>query len=109
MSSPTPDENSRLGRLEGQGKGIAKRVPRMQEELGHHTAEMVELTRGISAIKEGLVHMSEFLELRITGLRQGRLDTSSPTLSRGPAESIKLPMSIYYGDRSNFPNPLKLF
>ena len=75
--------------------GIAERVPCMQEELECLRAKMVELTRGFNTIKEGLVHFSDFLELRsmvgrdeaeIASLRQARFDTLSPTLSRGPAE-----------------------
>ena len=45
MSSPTPDKNSRQGRLEGQLVGIAEHVSRMQEELEHLKAKVVELTR----------------------------------------------------------------
>ena len=59
------------------------------------------------------MRMSGFLELRsmigrheteIAGLRQARLDTSFSTLSRGPAKSSRLPVSIYSGDRSTLPN-----
>ena len=61
--------------------------------------------------------MPDFLEVRSMvgrqetkyfGLRQARLDTLSPTLSRGPAESSRLPVPIYSGDRSTLPNFLKL-
>ena len=73
--------------------GIAERVPRMQEELKRPRAKIVELTRGFSTMKEGLVYISYFLEVRstvgrheteIASLRQARLDTLSPTLSRRP-------------------------
>ena len=63
MSSPTSDEISRPGRLEGQFRGIAERVPRMQKELERLRAKTVELTRGFSTIKKGLVHTSDFLEV----------------------------------------------
>ena len=68
MSSPASDEISTLGQLEGQIMGITESVPRMQEELEHLKKKMVELTRGISTIKEGLVHFSDsdFLDLRST-------------------------------------------
>ena len=55
-----------LGRLEGQFVGIAERVPHMQNERERHGAEMAELTWRTSAIKEGLVNMYDFLELRST-------------------------------------------
>ena len=58
--STTSDEISRLGRLKGQVVRIAKRVLRMQEELGRLKEKMVELTRGFSTMKEGLVHVSNF-------------------------------------------------
>ena len=67
--------------------GIAERVPRMQEELERLKAKMVELTRGFSTITEGLVHTSDFLEVRstvgrheakIVNLRHARFDTLSP-------------------------------
>ena len=86
--------------------GIAERVTHMQEELERLNAKMVELTRGFSTIKEGLVHTSYFLEViravgrhgaEIAGLRQARFDMS-PTLSRGPAEGSRAPVPIYYGD-----------
>ena len=48
-----PDENSILGRLEGQVLGISERVPHIQKELEHLRAKMAELTRGIRVIKEG--------------------------------------------------------
>ena len=98
--------------------GTNDHVPHMQEELERHRAEMAELTRGISTIKEGLAHMSDFLELRsmvgrheteVAGLRQARLNTSSLTLSRGPAESSRLPVPIYSGDPSTLSNFLKIF
>ena len=94
ISSSASDENSRLGRLEGQVMGIAESVPRMQEELERLKAKMVKLTRGFGTIRKGLVHFSDFLELRgvvgrheveIASSRQARFDMS-PTLSRGPAE-----------------------
>ena len=66
MSTPASDEISRLGRLEGQVLGIAESVPHMQEELERLRARTVELTRGLSIIKEGLVGFSDFLELRGT-------------------------------------------
>ena len=45
--------------------GIVERFPRMQEELERLRAKMVELTRGFSTMKEeGLVHISDFLEVR---------------------------------------------
>ena len=89
--------------------GIAERVPHMQKELDRPRAKMAELTRGISTMKEGLVYMSDLLELRrlvgpyeveIAGLRQAILNTPFTTLSREPAESSRLPEPIYYGDRS---------
>ena len=64
------------------------------------------------------MHISDFLELQsmvgryeaeIAGLRQARLNTPSPNLSRGPVEGSKLPVPIYSGDRSTLPNFLKLF
>ena len=55
MSNPASDEISRLRRLEGQVLGIAESIPHMQEELERLRARMVELTRGLSAIKKGLV------------------------------------------------------
>ena len=90
--------------------GTAERVLRMQEELERLKANMVELTRGISTIKEDLAHISDFLELRstagryeaeIASLRQARLDTLSPTLSRGPAEGSRDPVPVYCGDHSS--------
>ena len=50
MSSLTPDESPRLGRLEGQVVGIAEHVPYMQEELERHRAEIAELTRRIGKV-----------------------------------------------------------
>ena len=78
----------------------------------------MELARRIGAIKEGSVQMSDFLEVRsmvirfeteIAGLRHARLDTPSPTLSRVPAESSRLPVPIYSGNHSILPILLKLF
>ena len=98
--------------------GIAERVPRMQDELERIRKTMVELTRGFSIMKEGLVHFSDFLELQstvgrheaeIASLRQARFDTLSPTLSRGPAEGSRAPVPVYSGDRSTLSNVLKLF
>ena len=99
--------------------GIAERVPRMQEELKRLRAKIVELTRGFSrTIKEGLVHISDFPEVRstvgrheakIASLRQARLDTLPPTLSRGLAEGSRAPVPVYSGDRSTLSNFLKLF
>ena len=100
--------------------GIEAKVPGVREELKRHRAEIAELTRTIGATKEGSVEMSDFLEVRsmigrheteIAGLRQARLDTWSPPLSRGPAESInsRLPVPICSGDRTTLPNFLKLF
>ena len=119
ISSPTSDEYySRSARFEGQDVGIAERVPHIQEELDRLRAKMAGLARGISAIKEGLVHMSDFLELRsmvrrleaeIAGFRQARLDTPPPTLSRGPAQGSRLSVSLYSGDRSPLHDFLKLF
>ena len=48
-------------------------------------------------------------DTEISGLRQARFETPSPTLSRGPAESSRLPVPIYYGDCSNLLNFLKLW
>ena len=90
----------------------------MWKELGCHRTEIAERTRRIVVVKEDSVRMSDFLEVRsmvgrheteIAGLRQARLDTSSPTLSRGPAESSRLPVPMYSGDRSTLPNLLKFF
>ena len=98
--------------------GIADRVSRMQEKLEHLRAEFVERMRGFSTIKEGLVHTSDFLQVRstvgrheaeIASLRQGRFDTLSPTFPRGPAEDSRAPVPVYSGDRSTFSNFLKLF
>ena len=98
--------------------GIAVRVPRMQEELERLRGGMVELTRGFSTIKEGLVHTSDFLEGRrtvgrheaeIASLRQAKFDTPSPILSRGPAEGSRAPVPVYSGDRSTLCNFLKRF
>ena len=68
--------------------GIAELVPDMQRQLERQIAE---LTRRIVVVKEGSVRIYDFLEVRsmfgrhkaeIAGLRQVRLDTSSPPLSR---------------------------
>ena len=116
MSTPASDEISRLGQLEGQVLGIAESIPRMQEELECLRAKMVELTRGFSSIKEGLVNFSDFLELRgmvgrheaeITSLRQARFDMSF-TLSRRPAEGSRAPVPVYSGDHSTLSNFLRL-
>ena len=58
MSSPTPDKNSRQGRLEGRVVDIAELVSGMQEDLGRHTAEIAELPRRGNAVKVGSVKMS---------------------------------------------------
>ena len=117
MSSPASEEIPRLGRLESQVRGIAESVPRMQEELERLKAKMMELTRGFSTVREGLVHFSDFLELRgmvgrheaeITRLRRARFDMSA-TLSRGPTEGSRAPVPVYSGDRSTLFNFLKLF
>ena len=116
MSTPASDKISRLERHEGQVLGIAENVPRMQEELERLKAKKVELTRGISSVKKGLVNFSDFLELRrmverheaeITSLRQARFEISH-TLSRGPAESSRAPVPVYSGDRVTLSNFLKL-
>ena len=116
MSTPASDKISRLGRLEGQVLGSAESVPHMKEELERLRARMVELTRGLSIAKEGLVFFSDFLELRGT---VGRLEADttslrariemSPTLSRGPTEGSRAPVPVYSGDRSTLSNFLKLF
>ena len=98
--------------------GIAELVPGMRKELERQRAEIAKLARRIAAVKEGSVRMSGFLEVRNmigwyetenVGLRQARLDKPSPTVSRGPVESSRLPMPIHSGDRSTFTNFLKLF
>ena len=48
-------------------------------------------------------------ETEITGFRQARLDTPSPTLSREPAKSSRLPVPLCSGDRRTFPICFKLF
>ena len=97
--------------------GIAESVPRMREELERFKAKMVELTRGLSSVREGLVNFSDFLELRgmvgrheaeITSLRQACFDMSA-TLSCGHAEGSRAPVPVYSGDRSTLSNFLKLF
>ena len=91
---------------------IAESVPRMQEELERLRAKTMELTRGLSAVREGRVDYSIFLELRET---VGRLQTEvtslriSPTLSRVPTEGSRAPVPVYCGDRTTLPNFLKLF
>ena len=62
--NPTPDGNSRLGRLEGRVVGITELVPNMRKELERHTAEIAELARRIGVIREGSVKISDFLEIR---------------------------------------------
>ena len=96
--------------------GIAVSVARMQEELERLRERMVELMRGLSAIKEGLGNFSDFLELRGTVGRHEAEITSlrarfeiSPTLSRGPAEGRRTPVPVYSGDPSTLSNFLKLF
>ena len=74
---------------------IAELVPDMRKELGGHKEEIAELPRKINAAKESSVKMSgSFIELQSmigwhktenAGLRQARLGTPSPTLSREPA------------------------
>ena len=120
MPSSASDEISRLGRLESRVMGIAESVPRVQEELERLKDKMVDLTRGISTIKEGLVNFSDsdFLELRstvgrheakIARLRKARFDTLSSTLSRGPADGSRAPMPVYYGDHCTLYDFLKRF
>ena len=75
----------------------------MQEELERLRARTVELTRGISIIKEGLVNLSDFLELRGT---VGRLEAEITSLR--PAESSRAPVPVYCGDRSTLSNFPKL-
>ena len=116
MSTPASDEISRLGRLEGQVMGIAESVPHMQENLKRLRTRTVELARGFSIIKEGLVNFFDFLELRGA---VGRLQAEtislrarndiSPTLSRGPAEGSRAPVSVYSGERSTMSNFLRHF
>ena len=78
---------------------------------------MVELTRGFSTVREGLVHFPDFLELRdmggrheakLSSMRKARFDMP-PTLSRGPAEGSRAPVPVCSGDRSTLSNFLKLF
>ena len=117
MSNPAAsDEISRLERLAGQVLGIAESVPHMQDELERLRARTMELTRGLSSVREGQVNFSDFLELRgtigrlqveITSFRK-RIEIS-PTRSRGPAEGSRAPMPVYSGDRSTLSNVLKLF
>ena len=116
MSTPASDEIPRLRRLEGQVLGIAESVPHMQEELERLRAKMVELAPVLSAIREGQVNFSDFLELGGTVGRlqaetnslRARIDISS-TLSRGPAEGSRTPMPVYSSDRITLSNFLKLF
>ena len=115
MSTSASDEISRLERLEGQVLGIAESVPHMQEELERLRARTSELTRGLSSEREGLVNLSDFLELRGTVGRleadmsnlQARVDFSS-TLSRAD-EGSRASVPVYSGDRSTLSNYLKLF
>ena len=97
--------------------GIAESVPRMQEELERLRAKMVELTQGFRTIKEGLVHFSDFLELKCmvgrheaktANLRQARFDISA-TPSRGSAGGSRAPVPVYSGDGSTLSNFVKLF
>ena len=114
MSTSASDVISRLERLEGQVLGIAESVPHMQEELERLRARTSELTRGLSSEREGLVNLSDFLELRGTVGRlqadmsnlQARLDFSS-TLSRAN-EGSRASVPVYSGDRT-LSNYLKLF
>ena len=76
----------------------------MLEELEGLRARTVELARGLSIIKEGLVNFSDFLELRGTG---GRLEAEITSLR--PAEGSRAPVPVYSGDRSTLSNFLKLF
>ena len=116
MSTSASNEISRLETLEGQVLGIAESVRHMQEELERLRARTIELTRGLSSVREGQENVSDFLELRgtvgrlhaeITSLRQ-RIEIS-PTLSRGPAKGSRAPVPVYSGDRSTLSNFLKLF
>ena len=116
MSTSAFNEISRLERLEGQVLGIAESVPHMQEELERLRARTIELTRGLSSVREGQVIFSDFLELRGTVVRLHAEITSlrqtieiSPTLSRGPAEGSRTPVPVHSGDRSTLSNFLKLF
>ena len=88
----------------------------MQEELERPRVRTVELARGLSIIKEGLVNFSDFPELRGTvGRFQAEITSSrarfeiSPTLSHGPAEGGRAPVPVYSGDHSTLSNLLKLF
>ena len=115
MSNSASDVISRLERLEGQVLGIAESVPHMQEDLERLRARTSELTRGLSSEREGLVNLSDFLELRGTVGRlqadmsnlQARIDFSS-TLSRAN-EGSRASVPVYSGDRSTLSNYLKLF
>ena len=116
MSSLASDEISRLERLEGQVLGIPGSVPHMQEDLERLRARAMELTRGLSSVREGQVNLYDFLELRgtvgrfqaeITSLRT-RIEVS-PTPSRVPAEGSKAPVPVYAEDRSTLSNVLKRF
>ena len=98
--------------------GIAELVPGMRKELERQSEEVAELARRIATVKEGSVRISGFLEVRSmvgryesenVGLRQARLDKPSPTVSREPVESSRLPVPIFSSDRSTLPNFLKLF
>ena len=67
----------------------------------------MELTRGLSIIKEDLVNFSDFLELRgAVGRLQAETNSLrarndiSPTLSSGPAEGSRASVSVLSGDSS---------
>ena len=115
MSTSASDVISRLEGLEGQVLGIAESVPHMQEDLERLRARTSELTRGLSSEREGLVNLSDFLELRGTVGRlqadmnnlQARIDFSS-TLSCAN-EGSRASVPVYSGDRSTLSNYLKLF
>ena len=78
--------------------------------LGHR-ARTMELTRGLSSVREDQLNFSDFLELRRTvGRLQAKITSLrtkteiSPTLSRGPAEGSRTPVPVYSGDRSTLAN-----
>ena len=48
-------------------------------------------------------------ETEIAGFHQARLDAPSPTLSREPAESSRVPVLLSSGDRSTLPISFRLF
>ena len=96
--------------------GIADSVPHMQEELERLRARMVELTRGLSSVREGQVNFSDFLELRgAVGRHEAKIASLRarvemfPTLPRGPAEGSRATVPVYSGDRTTLSNILKLF